>query len=253
MTISEDIFCFPRKRLENSRLILEPFNLSRHADLFVQESKDHPELFAYVRQGPFSTTTDFEEWYNSRIASTDTEALFAILRKPLGPDEQEVLAGVIGLQSASIANATMEVGFVRLPTSQSSTYMHQLLIKKIQITILPDFQRSCVASNAVGLLLMYVLDLPPNGLGLRRCQWQSYAHNEASRRLATRLGFSFEGIQRFQRVVSANKIGDGYDTSYLSKVGGSQLGASRDSAVYAHHCDEWLEKRKGVVMVMERQ
>lgn len=72
------------------------------------------------------------------------------------------------------------------------------------------------------------------------------------RRVAARMSFTFEGIQRFQRVVSTDKICNGFDTSHMPDVLGNRLGPSRDSAVFAHYCDEWPEKRKEVVAVMER-
>jgi hypothetical protein len=67
------------------------------------------------------------------------------------------------------------------------------------------------------------------------------------------MGFTFEGVQRFQRIVPSNKRGNGYDVSSLPRVGGKKLGPSRDSAVYAHYCDEWLEKRKEVKRVLDRR
>ena len=112
MSTPEAVFCFPIKRLENSRLILEPFDLSTHAELFVQGSKNNPELFAYLTHGPFSTTTDFKAFYKSRIGSSDTETCFAILAKSNTPGEQGVFAGVIALQNASPINASIEIGFV---------------------------------------------------------------------------------------------------------------------------------------------
>ena len=111
-----------------------------------------------------------------------------------------------------------------------------------------------MTSNAVGLLLAYTLDAPPDGgLGLRRCQWQAHARNEASRRVATRMGFTFEGVQRFQRVIPSHKPGNGVDLSrlLLPEATGPKLGQARDTAVFAHYCDEWAEKRGQVLRTME--
>jgi RimJ/RimL family protein N-acetyltransferase len=108
-----------------------------------------------------------------------------------------------------------------------------------------------VTSNAVGVLIAYTLDAPPNGLGLRRCQWQTNASNEASRRVGKRMGFTFEGVQRFQRVIPSHKKGNGADLSFLPETTGSRLGQARDTAVFAHYCDEWAEKRKDVMRMME--
>lgn len=56
----------------------------------------------------------------------------------------------------------------------------------------------------VGLLLEYCLELPENGgLGLRRVQWQANAQNAISIRLAQRLGFQYEGVRRWERVIPA--------------------------------------------------
>lgn len=233
-------------------MILEAFDLSVHAELFVQGTKDAPELFAYRTFGPFSTTLDFEDVYSTRFSKDkDKDTCFAILAKSNELDKQGVFAGVIALQKADPMNAFGEIGFVCLPIKPAQTHIGSDL--GIQITILPAFQRTFVTSNAVGLLLLYTLDSPPNGLGLRRCQWQTHAGNEPSKRVATRMCFTFEGVERFQRVVPTNKIGNGFDTSLLSDVLGQRLGPSRDSAIFAHYCDEWPEKRKQVVEVMERQ
>jgi hypothetical protein len=65
--------------------------------------------------------------------------------------------------------------------------------------------------------------------------------------------FTLEGIQPFQRVVPISKIGNGFDTSNMPNVVGGRLGQSRDSAVFAHYCDEWPEKRGEVLAVMDRR
>lgn len=65
--------------------------------------------------------------------------------------------------------------------------------------------------------------------------------------------FTFEGVQRFQRVVEAGKFSNGFDTSELPNVTGRRLGSSRDTAVFAHYCDNWSEERGRVLAVMERR
>jgi hypothetical protein len=83
------------------------------------------------------------------------------------------------------------------------------LNQQIQILTLPPIHRTFVTSSAIGLLLMYVLDGQPEGLGLRRCVWQCDAANEVSKRTASRMGFRFEGVQRFHRLVPKGKVGMG--------------------------------------------
>ncbi|KAF8848609.1 hypothetical protein BDZ45DRAFT_605691, partial [Acephala macrosclerotiorum] len=64
------------------------------------------------------------------------------------------------------------------------------------------------------------------GLCLRRCQWQAHIGNEPSKRVATRMRFTFEGMQRFQRVVPMDKISNGVDISLLPDVMGQKPGPS---------------------------
>ena len=245
-------FCFPVKRLENSRVVLEPFDFWKHAESFLQGCKDHPELFQYLPYGPFASIAEFEAFY--RVRSGPGETLFAVLAKLSPSDERGSLAGVIGLLNASPNNGSVEIGFVNplrkigAPLISTSVFG---LIENWQITILPPFQRTHVASSAVGLLIAYSLDLPPDGLGLRRCQWQAHACNEPSRRLAQRMGFTFEGVQRFQRVIPLHKSGNGFDVSQLPEATGVKLGNARDTAIFAHYCDEWEEKRNLVLKMME--
>jgi RimJ/RimL family protein N-acetyltransferase len=107
-------------------------------------------------------------------------------------------AGTIGLLSASPQNLSVEIGRVK---------------------IFPPYQRTHVASNAVGLLLQYTLNtpIPPtgmnrethsggtSGLGLRRVTWISHPLNEPSIRLARRLGFKLEATLRWDRALPPGK------------------------------------------------
>ena len=120
MASSEVPLCFPIKRLENSRLVLAPFDFALYADRFVEGSRDYPELFAYVTQGAFSTVGEFAAWYKVRIEASNAETLFAILVKPQTVDEEESFAGVVGLQNANPINASIEIGFVCSPSWAST-------------------------------------------------------------------------------------------------------------------------------------
>ncbi|KAF9230073.1 acetyltransferase, partial [Melanogaster broomeanus] len=67
--------------------------------------------------------------------------------------------------------------------------------------VLPAFQRTHVASHAVGLLLKYLLDIAPSGLGFRKVKWTASPFNVPSNRLAKRMGFKFDGLIRWTSVV----------------------------------------------------
>lgn len=93
----------------------------------------------------------------------------------------ENFAGIMALMTASVTNASAEIG---------------------NILIFAPFQRTHVTTNAAGLLLAYSLNPPKEGgLGLRRMQWQANVDNLPSVACAKRLGFRFEGVQRWQRVM----------------------------------------------------
>jgi len=67
---------------------------------------------------------------------------------------------------------------------------------------MPAFQRTHVTTNAIGLLLQYALDLPVDGgLGLRRVRWQCNSANIASARVAERIGFRYEALLKWDRIM----------------------------------------------------
>jgi RimJ/RimL family protein N-acetyltransferase len=116
--------------------------------------------------------------------------------------------------------------------------------------VIPRFQRTHVATNAVGLLLLWLLDPPSaGGLGLRRVEWLSHAENVRSREFAVRLGFEFEGVARWQRVVAFGKVGNSAEALAIRNKSASEL-PGKHIAVYSIVWDEWEEKRTKLVSQM---
>lgn len=68
--------------------------------------------------------------------------------------DKETFAGTIGLLNPSVEHAEIEIG---------------------HIVILPNFQRTHVTSNSIGLLLSYCFGRGDQGLEMRRVQWQAHA------------------------------------------------------------------------------
>ncbi|CAL1702565.1 unnamed protein product [Somion occarium] len=183
-------FCFPVRELQNDKVKLTPFIPSLHAESWFTASRDHPELYDWVPFGPFDAK---EHWVKTvieeRIQPDPGTLLFAVFDKVKAPPESSdfPLAGHIGLLNTSVENLMTEVAFV--------------------FTI-PAYRKSYVTSNSIGLLLHWCLDLPADGgLGLRRVQWQCNELNVASRRAAERMGFKFEGVERWQRSLPSGKQG----------------------------------------------
>ena len=184
-------FAFPvhTETLESPRVRLTPFIPRVHGEAYWDAVKPaSKELFRYFGI-EFTSLKESLAYIEKRYRQNPEFVLFAIIdksRKPRGsepgePDEGETesLAGVIGLPRASPAQLTAEIGF---------------------LIVFPAFQRTHVATHAVGLLLRYCLNLPsasPPGLGMRRVQWVSYPQNTASLRLAEKMGFKKEGVNRW--------------------------------------------------------
>ncbi|KAJ5618833.1 hypothetical protein N7510_002817 [Penicillium lagena] len=220
--MSEVVFHYEQRRLENNLVALEPFDPNVHVVRFVEEVKTHPETFTYIALPVIETEADFvREVYDPSQASPEI-CLYAVIDKAAG----NKYAGVISLLNTNPVNAVAEMGAI----------------------VFPDFQRTHVGTNAIGLALLYMLDPPPaGGLGLRRVEWLCHAENIASRRTALRMEFEFEGILRWHRAFAR-----GSPVEALEKRNGTtgEL-PGRHTAIYSIVWDEWDEKRPRVVARME--
>lgn len=190
-------FVFPHKPLSTPHLFLEPWDPPKHAPLFFAGCKDHPHLFDYLPYGPFTSIPQFEEWCRTRIQEKPTSAAWAVYVKTQAAQTKEKweFAGIVGLINADVQNRRVEPGSVRHPLffgvlQQGHTHRHAL---SPQFTVLPPVQRTIVGSTATGLLLLFALDPPPHGLGLRRVFRLSHTANEAASRVARRLGLNLRG------------------------------------------------------------
>jgi RimJ/RimL family protein N-acetyltransferase len=176
-----------------------------------------------------------------RIQPNPACILFVVLSKSKSPSpasephesDNESFAGIVGLLNTSPMNLSTEIGFI--------------------ITF-PPYQRSHVSSNAVGLLLHYLLDPPsssspptPPGLGLRRVQWQTNVQNTPSISLAKKMGMKWEADLKWDRVLP---VGGGKPGNGRRKREG---GEGRDTATLAICWDDWEGGGRDVVRaVMER-
>jgi RimJ/RimL family protein N-acetyltransferase len=174
--------------LESDRVKLTPFIPSLYAREYAEQAATHPELHRYISLD-VSTLDNFLSKVELFVRRQPTNILFAIIDKARGDG---ALAGVIGLFFMSPANLSVEVGWV---------------------LVFPAFQRTYVATNAIGLLMRYCLELPSApqrpGLGLRRVQWIAHTANWASQAAAQRMGFKEEGVLRWMWVLPEGKEGNG--------------------------------------------
>ncbi|KAJ6494822.1 acyl-CoA N-acyltransferase [Mycena vitilis] len=209
----------PESGLETSRVKLTPFIPLDHGDQLYSTLSAHPEL---ERLLPIRLNPDNVE----NLFRMDRESiLFAVIDKTKA--EKGTLAGVIGLVHTSSQNLSTEIACV---------------------ICFPEFQRTFVNSNAVGILMRYCLDLPKDGgLGFRRVQWTANPVNTASIKAAERMGMKLEGTMRWTWVLPEGKAGK-------AAGAGRGEGAGRDSVLLATYWDDWENGgRDHVTKVINRQ
>ncbi|KAI0739348.1 hypothetical protein C8Q80DRAFT_1198197 [Daedaleopsis nitida] len=154
----------------------------------------------------------------------DTPEVYTYL--PFGP--RPPLAGLTGFLNADRDNLSLEVGM---------------------LICLPACQRRQLTYSAVSLLLQYCLELPGargGGLGLRRVQYQTDAGNVRSLALARKLGFQLECVQRWQRVLAGDKIGNGVAERQRDPLPGTK---GRDTAILSVCWDDWEREVKEKICV----
>jgi RimJ/RimL family protein N-acetyltransferase len=206
-----------------------------HAPTYFALSKGQ-ELYSHIPLfGPFSAERELHDYIEKRVRPDRGTILFAVIDKTRNhsrEDDEGAIAGIIAYKNTSIANLSTEVSYV--------------------IT-LPPFQRTHVASNAVGLLLQYALEPTSNGgLGLRRVQWQANSLNVASLRTAEKMGFKMEGILRWDRVFHGGKA-RGKTGNGREPPTGSEDDLGRDTVLLSHCWDDWEQGgREKVLGVMDR-
>jgi RimJ/RimL family protein N-acetyltransferase len=177
----------PRRAIEGRWCTLEPLDAARHAErLHAANALDQDgRMWTYLPYGPFPDLGSYRAWAED-VASRDDPLFFAIVDRQHGRP-----TGVASLMRIDCANGSIEIGHIALS---------------------PELQRTRAATE--GLVLLASLAL--GELGYRRLEWKCDALNEASRRAAARLGFTYEGTFRQAVVVK----GRNRDTAWLSIVDG---------------------------------
>ena len=168
--------------LRSRYVILEPLRAS-HGNTLWQAIHTHDELWNWLALGPYADETAMMETLE-RWRQAEKAVLFAIV-----PAETGRAAGWASLMRAEPKHGVVEVG---------------------NVLFSPQLQRTRAATEAMYLMASHVFDT----LGYRRYEWKCNALNQASRRAAERLGFTFEGIFR-QHMVSK---GRNRDTAWFSML-----------------------------------
>lgn len=161
---------------------LAPLDVASHgADLW-RGVAGHDELWRFMAYGPFADEASFHQWLASRSASRDP-LTFAIL------DQRDGRAlGLVSLMEIRPAHRVIEVGHVLFS---------------------PDLRRTRIATESIYLIARRVFEL-----GYRRLEWKCDNRNEASKRAATRFGFTPEGLFHQHMIVK----GENRDTAWFAMI-----------------------------------
>ncbi|KAJ5129336.1 uncharacterized protein N7515_005375 [Penicillium bovifimosum] len=239
---TSQVFPFSVGDASNDRVKLVPLNPDKHCDTFYRLSSPHPEIYSYMPLLPPASAAEFKSWFHNdstthilSFANPETFS-FAIIDKtrPASPEDPEgELAGTMSFIRTSAMHLNTEIGF---------------------IVILPPYQRTHVATNAVGLSLQLALEAPEKGgLGLRSVHWSANTLNLASARLAERMGFERIGVipwhMRLVKGKTNGKVGNGR----VLPAGGDPEDLWRDTLQLCLGWDQWEDGvREKVTKLMER-
>ncbi|KAJ5797851.1 uncharacterized protein N7503_007147 [Penicillium pulvis] len=189
-------FYFPTHDISNDRIKLTPFNPDHHGPTFIHHASKAPEIFSHMSINPWNSLSDLQSaFYDSHdrhiLSYANPESFaYAIIDKtkpPSSDDAEGELAGTISYIKTSPTHLSTELGFV---------------------VVLPPYQRSHVAANAVGLLLLNAFAAKEEA-GL---DWGG-TMNPGSVRLAEKMEFERIGVtkwhMRFNKGAINGKVGHG--------------------------------------------
>lgn len=229
-------FCVPVDftRLETDRVALTPLEPRVHASFWFEQASQDPSFEAWM-----SFRNDTLEQLLRRLESwrrSPTLLILAIIDKGR-PGQAPVVpggsfAGIIGLVQYSSQHLSAEIA---------------------PVMVFPTFQKTYVASTAIGLLLRYCLEVPANGgLGLRRVGWTANSLNAASVKAALRMGFKYEATLRWSSVLlDDKKVGDGRK---LRDGDPRPNQPGRDNEAFAFCWEDWIDGgRERVQALMDRK
>ncbi|KAJ5772944.1 Acyl-CoA N-acyltransferase [Penicillium paradoxum] len=228
------VFPFSVREVSNERVKLIPFNPDQHCETFFRlSSPPNPDIYTHIPLSPPSSAAELKSLFYSNstnhvLSFANPESFsFAIIdktRPPSAEDPEGELAGTVSFIHTSTTHLCTEIGF---------------------IVILPPYQRSHVATNAVGLALQLGFGSPEDGgLGLRRVDWLTSTMNGASAALAERMGFERVGITPWHMRFVKGKINGKVGNGRAPPPGGDPEDLWRDSLSLSLSWDRWEDGTK---------
>ena len=171
-----------RSSIAGRHCTIEPLSFEAHStQLFEAYSQDKTGAnWTYLPYGPFENSKHFHAWVAEQSEKLDP-LFFAVVESASG-----AAVGVVSYMRITPGAGSIEIGHIHFS---------------------PKLQGTAAATEALYLTLQHIFSI-----GYRRCEWKCNALNEASRKAATRLGFTFEGVFRQTGVVK----GRNRDTAWFS-------------------------------------
>jgi RimJ/RimL family protein N-acetyltransferase len=174
----------------------------------------NPELFKYIPMGPWKDLDDLLGFFDTYGRKRSDWVIFAVLDTTKGVRDERwgdgALAGIVALMNVRPNDLSAEIGAV--------------IIGK-------QFQRTHVSTNVIGLLLGWSF----TKLGLRRVQWQANHLNEPSISAAKKMGFTMEGVLRWERTIPLSKR----DVAETVILNGEEQIPSRHTAMLSMNWVDW--------------
>ena len=126
-------------------------------------------VWRYMSGGPFASAAELTTWLRPQVEGANSLALCVFDVATGAP------VGVTTYMNNSPADLKIELG---------------------NIWYSPLVQRTAANTEATYLMLRHAFKL-----GYRRLEWKCDSLNERSRRAATRMGFTFEGVQEYHYII----------------------------------------------------
>ena len=161
---------------------LEPLDPDADAAALFEANSADDRIWTYLAYGPFESLAAYRAWMVAAALGRDP-LFFAVIDRATGRP-----GGVAGFLWIAQEAGTIEIG---------------------HLCFAPALQRSRAGTEALALLMRTAF-----ALGYRRLEWKCDALNADSRRLARRLGLSFEGVFRQAAVVK----GRNRDTAWYAAI-----------------------------------
>jgi len=172
------------KDIEGQWVRLEILNPEFHGeDLYQMTTTDGDRVFQYMMYGPFTGKNEFKEWLAKQVKLTDHN-IYSVYSKRL-----KKYVGMYSILNIDEKNGRAELG---------------------SIWYGKEAQKTEINTETSYILLKYLFE----GLKYRRIEWKCDNENIASKKAATRLGFTYEGLFRKHMIVK----GKNRDTAWYSII-----------------------------------